>query len=207
MITGTGRSAWIRRQTSRPSYPGSITSRTTRSGSCSPYDSTAPGPSYVRTTSYPSATSRSATAWLITGSSSTTRIRRLALLMVEGYERERWEIGTTCGGSVQVSLAASNSGRAPTTWRAGNLLRTPCRNTWGVFDVRASPHRPGAVTAQEIPMTTSQLPRTAYAPVRQADPRPALRRVAGGSVVAALAGAIVLFAYGAAVVAIHGPMQ
>ena len=56
-------------------------------------------------------------------------------------------------------------------------------------------------------MTTTQLPRTDYAPVRQADPRPTLRRVAGGSVVAALVGAVVLFAYGAAAVAIHGPMQ
>jgi hypothetical protein len=26
--------------------------------------------------------------------------------MVEGYERERREVGTTCGGSVQVSLPA-----------------------------------------------------------------------------------------------------
>src|SRR4029079_5300995 len=107
--TGTGRSAWIRRHTSCPSYPGSITSSTTRSDACSPYAATAPGPSYARTTSYPSAASRSETAWLITGSSSTTRIRRLALVMHEGYERERPEIGATCGGSVQVCLAGTRS--------------------------------------------------------------------------------------------------
>ena len=116
------------------------------------------------------------------------------------------EIGTTCGGSVQVSLTASSSA-LPELRDVSKLLRTPRRKVPGEFDVGASPHRPGAVTAQEIPMTTTQLPRTAYAPVRQADPRPGLRRVAGGSVVAALAGAVVLFAYGAAAVAIHGPMQ
>src|SRR4029079_8804611 len=104
--TGTGRSAWIRRHTSCPSYPGSITSRTTTSGSCSPYAATAPGPSYARTTSYPSAPSRSETAWLITGSSSTTRTRRLAGLMSAGYERSRarggedvWRLCAGLGGS------------------------------------------------------------------------------------------------------------
>jgi hypothetical protein len=56
-------------------------------------------------------------------------------------------------------------------------------------------------------MTTTQLPRTADVAVRQAEPRPSLRRVAGGSVVAALTGAAVLFGYGAAAVAVHGPMQ
>src|SRR3712207_4869859 len=69
-----------------------MTSSTTRSGPCSPYAWTAPGPSHARTTSYPSAASRSATAWLITGSSSTTRTRRLELLMTEGYERGRGEV-------------------------------------------------------------------------------------------------------------------
>jgi hypothetical protein len=37
--------------------------------------------------------------------------------------------------------------------------------------------------------------------------RPSIRSVAGGSVVGALAGAAVLFGYGAAAVAVHGPMQ
>jgi hypothetical protein len=39
---------------------------------------------------------------LITRSSSTTRIRRLSLVMLEGYERDRPPNGTTCGGSVQI---------------------------------------------------------------------------------------------------------
>jgi peptidoglycan/LPS O-acetylase OafA/YrhL len=55
-------------------------------------------------------------------------------------------------------------------------------------------------------MTTTQLPRSAYAPVRKSDPRPSLRRVARESVIGVVAGAAVLFAYGAAAVAVHGPM-
>lgn len=56
-------------------------------------------------------------------------------------------------------------------------------------------------------MTTTQFPRTAYAPVRQADARTPIRRVVGGSVAAVAAGAATLFAYGAAAVAVHGPME
>jgi hypothetical protein len=55
--------------------------------------------------------------------------------------------------------------------------------------------------------TTTQLRRTAYVPVRQAQPRTPFRRVAGGSVAAAVAGATVLFAYGAAAIAVHGSMS
>ena len=47
---GPGGVCWIRRQTSSPSKPGSITSSTTRSGWCSSYAATAPGPSYAETT-------------------------------------------------------------------------------------------------------------------------------------------------------------
>jgi Family of unknown function (DUF6069) len=56
-------------------------------------------------------------------------------------------------------------------------------------------------------MSTTQVPTTAYAAVRKSDPRPPLRRVARDSVVGVVAGAAVLFAYGAAAVAIHGPME
>ena len=42
--TGTGRSRWTRRQTSRPSIPGSIRSRTTRSGRTRSHSSTPGGP-------------------------------------------------------------------------------------------------------------------------------------------------------------------
>ena len=80
MSTGTGRSAWIRRHTSWPSNPGSITSRMTRSGTVSAHLATAPGPSQAWTTSYPEPCNRSVTAWLITGSSSTTRILETAPL-------------------------------------------------------------------------------------------------------------------------------
>jgi hypothetical protein len=55
--------------------------------------------------------------------------------------------------------------------------------------------------------TTTQLRRTAYVPVRQAQPRTPFRRVAVGSVAAAVAGAAVLFAYGAAAIAVHGSMS
>jgi hypothetical protein len=56
-------------------------------------------------------------------------------------------------------------------------------------------------------MSTTQYPRTAYVPVRHADPRAPVRRVLGGSVAAAVAGAAVLFAYGAAAIAVHGSMS
>lgn len=56
-------------------------------------------------------------------------------------------------------------------------------------------------------MTTTQYPSTAYAPVRPADVRVPLRRVAGRSVVAVATGAAVLFAYGAAAIAVHGPLS
>jgi len=42
MITGTGRSAWIRRHTSSPSNPGSMMSSTTRSGEVRRAAATAP---------------------------------------------------------------------------------------------------------------------------------------------------------------------
>jgi hypothetical protein len=60
---------------------------------------------------------------------------------------------------------------------------------------------------QEIPMSTTEYPRTAYVPVRHADPRTSIRRVVGGSVASAVAGAAVLFAYGAAAIAVHGSMS
>ena len=56
-------------------------------------------------------------------------------------------------------------------------------------------------------MSTTQYPRTAYVPVRHADPRTPVRRVLGGSVAAAVAGAAVLFAYGAGAIAVHGSMS
>jgi hypothetical protein len=56
-------------------------------------------------------------------------------------------------------------------------------------------------------MTTTQYPTTAYASVRPTDPRVPLGRVAGRSVVAVAAGAVALFAYGAAAIAVHGPMS
>ena len=55
-------------------------------------------------------------------------------------------------------------------------------------------------------MTTTQVRTTDSVAVRKADPRPSLRRVARDSVVGVVAGAAVLFAYGAAAVAVHGPM-
>jgi hypothetical protein len=56
-------------------------------------------------------------------------------------------------------------------------------------------------------MTTTQYPSTACAPVRPTDAREPLRRVAGRSVVAVATGAAVLFAYGAAAIAVHGPLS
>lgn len=56
-------------------------------------------------------------------------------------------------------------------------------------------------------MTTTQFPSTAFSPVRPADPRVPVRRVVGRSVTAVAAGAVALFAYGAAAVAVHGPMS
>ena len=73
--TGVGRTAWIRRHTSRPSNPGSMTSSTTRSGSVAAAAATADGPSTAVSTRNSSARSRVATAARMVGSSSTTRIR------------------------------------------------------------------------------------------------------------------------------------
>ena len=56
-------------------------------------------------------------------------------------------------------------------------------------------------------MTTTQFPSTSHIVVRKADARPPIRRVARDSVVGVLAGAAALFAYGAAAVAVHGPME
>ncbi len=78
IITGTGRWAWTRRHTSRPSKPGSITSRTSRSGCHASAVSTAAGPSVAVCTWKPSARSRAAMASTIVGSSSTTSTRRWA---------------------------------------------------------------------------------------------------------------------------------
>ena len=73
MSTGTGRSAWIRRQTSSPSMPGSITSRTTTSGRSRDAALTPASPSAADSTVQPSAESRCTIACAIAGSSSTTR--------------------------------------------------------------------------------------------------------------------------------------
>ena len=54
-------------------------------------------------------------------------------------------------------------------------------------------------------MTSTQIAAT-YAP-QQTTSRPPIRRVVGGSVVGAVAGAAALFGYGAAAIAVHGPMQ
>ena len=76
MSTGTGRSAWMRRHTSRPSKPGSMTSRTTRSGRWSGRRGHGGRPVAARSTAKPSARSRAATDSAMVRSSSTTRIRR-----------------------------------------------------------------------------------------------------------------------------------
>ena len=71
--TGTGRSAWIRRHTSSPSMPGSITSSTTTSGRSRDAALTPASPSPTASTVQPSAESRCTIACAIAGSSSTTR--------------------------------------------------------------------------------------------------------------------------------------
>ena len=74
MRTGTGRSRWMRRQTSSPSSPGSIRSSTTRSGRSRSHSATPAGPSWATSTAKPSARSRAATASAIASSSSMTQI-------------------------------------------------------------------------------------------------------------------------------------
>jgi hypothetical protein len=78
IITGTGRCACTRRQTSRPSKPGSMMSRISRSGCQASAVSTAAGPSPAVCTRNPSARKRAAMASTIVGSSSTTSTRRCA---------------------------------------------------------------------------------------------------------------------------------
>src|SRR3954453_23862365 len=72
--TGTGRVRWMRRQTSRPSIPGSRRSRITRSGSRRSHSAIPAGPSAATSTANPSARSRAATASAIACSSSMTQI-------------------------------------------------------------------------------------------------------------------------------------
>ena len=55
-------------------------------------------------------------------------------------------------------------------------------------------------------MTTAQITSTTFAPQTTTGRSP-IRRVLGGSAVGAAAGAVVLFGYGAAAVAAHGPMH
>ena len=77
--TGTGRSAWTRRQTSSPSKPGSITSRTTQVGLPAPRPP--PPPPGRRRRSRPRSprpAAGRATASAMVGSSSTTSTRRCA---------------------------------------------------------------------------------------------------------------------------------
>src|SRR4051794_3212812 len=74
MRTGTGRVRWMRRQTSRPSIPGSRRSRITRSGSSRSHSAIPAGPSAATSTANPSARSRAATASAIACSSSMTQI-------------------------------------------------------------------------------------------------------------------------------------
>src|SRR4051812_14669043 len=74
MRTGTGRERWMRRQTSRPSIPGSRRSRITRSGSSRSHSAIPAGPSWATSTANPSARSRAATASAIACSSSMTQI-------------------------------------------------------------------------------------------------------------------------------------
>jgi hypothetical protein len=54
-------------------------------------------------------------------------------------------------------------------------------------------------------MTTTQLTTTVRTPAPTT--RPSVRRVAARGAVASLAGALALLAYGAAAIAVHGPMQ
>ncbi len=72
MRIGIGFSAWMRRVTSRPSMPGSITSSTMASGCRREAASTPARPSRATSTRQPSADSRCAMAAAIAGSSSTT---------------------------------------------------------------------------------------------------------------------------------------
>src|SRR3954447_3852817 len=75
MMNGTGPRPRIRRHTSRPSMPGSIRSRTTRSGQCAAARASASGPSPARSTTYPARSRYPVTTSATVGSSSTTSTR------------------------------------------------------------------------------------------------------------------------------------
>src|SRR3954469_18937774 len=117
MSTGTGRARWMRRQTSSPSRPGSMRSRTTRSGARRSHASTPAGPSAAMSTANPSLRSRSATASAIVGSSSMTRIDRDDVTVGPAKGRE----GSDTGIHATECLCASPAGR----------VEIPCRPRCG----------------------------------------------------------------------------
>ena len=156
MRTGTGRSRWISRHTSRPSRPGSIRSRTTRSGRSRSHASTPPG---RRPRSRPRSP-RCAGGWRrrrrSVASSSTTRIVRVERRR-ERTRGSRWthRLGKGCRGVLPELWRFGADRRDHATGRSAASTRRTIVDADGVARPRerrrstAAPRRRGAPRSPE----------------------------------------------------------